>query len=490
MQGLMNRSHFDLSYTRYGYADFLEERRSWGVYYRIWPGTQRLLLWGNPDFAAGYGRYGSIGGSLGVEVMEPLSFKGRRGSGLPGGRHAYADASLAPEGGDWEKYRYPLRLIGRLLYNPDADPDSWRRQLRCEFGAAAAEPVERALAQAGRILPLCTTAHHPSAANNRYWPEIYTNMPILEHGRFHPYRDTVEPRRFGTVSPHDPMTFSSIEEFADGVVGAQRDGRYSPLRVAAWLASSAEAASTALQEAARLVSDGDTAGFRRLSIDVRIQCGLGRFFAHKLRAGVAYELYTRTRQRGYLEQAVRWYERARADWVEVVENGRVYRNDITVGGEAWLRGHWADRLPAIDDDLGDMRRELARTPANTGERDGQDILGLDPEPPVARYRHTPPASFRPGEPVEVTLDVTVLDDASPTVTLYYRRLNQAEAYASTEMARDGETFRAEIPAAVTDSPYPLMYLFEVRAAPDAAWRYPGLDDDLANQPYFVVRQRE
>ena len=48
--------------------------------------------------------------------MEPLSFKGRRGSGLPGGRNAYADTSLTPTGGDWEKFTYTFRLFGRLLY--------------------------------------------------------------------------------------------------------------------------------------------------------------------------------------------------------------------------------------------------------------------------------------------------------------------------------------------------------------------------------------
>jgi len=45
-------------------------------------------------------------GAPGLEIMEPLTFKGRKGSGLPGGRNAYADASLKPKGGDWEKYTY------------------------------------------------------------------------------------------------------------------------------------------------------------------------------------------------------------------------------------------------------------------------------------------------------------------------------------------------------------------------------------------------
>jgi hypothetical protein len=36
------------SFLRYGYGDLLREDREWGVLHRIWPGTQRLLLWGDP----------------------------------------------------------------------------------------------------------------------------------------------------------------------------------------------------------------------------------------------------------------------------------------------------------------------------------------------------------------------------------------------------------------------------------------------------------
>jgi hypothetical protein len=257
VEQLMNRSAFDLRYTRYGYADFLEEDRPYGVFYRIWPGTQRLLLWGDPELAAGYGREGGFAGCQGVEVMEPLSFKGRRGSGLPDGRDAYSDPALRPAGAAWEKYRYTFRLFGRLLYDPHADPECWRRALRSELGPAAG-PAEAALASASRILPLITSAHMPSAANNRYWPELYTNVPIVDAERYHPYRDTPEPRRFGTVSPHDPGLFSTIEEHADQLVAGQRDGRYSPLWVATRLDRLAREAADRLIEARQTGADSGT----------------------------------------------------------------------------------------------------------------------------------------------------------------------------------------------------------------------------------------
>jgi len=61
---------------------------------------------------------------------------------------AYINKALEPEGDDWSKFSYSYRLWGRTLYNPEAEPEVWRRQLRSEFGAAA-EPLEAAVEAAG-----------------------------------------------------------------------------------------------------------------------------------------------------------------------------------------------------------------------------------------------------------------------------------------------------------------------------------------------------
>lgn len=110
--GLMKFSAGSRSFLRYGYGDLLREDRQWGILHRIWPGTQRVLLWGDPVTATAYSRAFSFCGSDGVEIMEPLSFKGRRGSGFAGNRTAYADASLRPRW-DWQKYEYAYRVWGR-----------------------------------------------------------------------------------------------------------------------------------------------------------------------------------------------------------------------------------------------------------------------------------------------------------------------------------------------------------------------------------------
>ena len=89
--GLMRLSAGSRSFLRYGYGDLLREDRKWGVLHRIWPGTQRLLIWGDPVAAAAHSRAFSFCGSDGVEIMEPLSFKGRARFG-----HRGRDAARTP----------------------------------------------------------------------------------------------------------------------------------------------------------------------------------------------------------------------------------------------------------------------------------------------------------------------------------------------------------------------------------------------------------
>src|SRR5262249_15205397 len=185
-------------------------------------------------------------GSAGIDLMEPLSFKGRKGSGQKGARTARAEAAAVTRY-DYETYLYTYRLWGRLLYNPDARPDTWRRLLRTQYGSAAA-PVESALAASSRVLPLVTTTHMPSAANNNYWPEMYVNMSMVDPSHPEPYGDTPSPKRFGAVSPLDPQLFSSIDDCVSEWLQGQPSGRYSPIEVATRLDDLATEAAKHLAE--------------------------------------------------------------------------------------------------------------------------------------------------------------------------------------------------------------------------------------------------
>lgn len=482
--GLMKFSAGSRSFTRYGYADLLREDRKWGVLHRIWPGTQRLLLWGDPVTAAAYSKAFSFCGSDGVEIMEPLSFKGRRGSGHAGDRCGYADASLKPRW-DWEKYEYGLRVWGRKLYNPDCDAAVWQRDLHKQFGTGA-RAAETALSNVSRILPIVTTSHGASAANNTYWPEMYTNQPLIESPA-NVYTDTPQPRVFGNVSPFDPQLFYRINDYADDILKGERSGKYSPVEVANWIEGYAAAGAKSLSEFEARSSAKNSAGHRRLALDVAIQSGLGRFFAAKFRSGVLYRIFEQTGDRAALEACLKQYRLASEAWSELANRARLaYAPDITIGERPFLRGHWMDRLPAIDEDIRTVEKKLPQSKSGSNARVQaavRDTLGRWQRPTVA-VRHVTPPHFKRGQALEIEL---THDGKLLSIAMFYRHVTQAERFETIAMTMHGKRGRAVIPATYTDSPYPLQYYLEIRLSPSSATIYPGLGAELTQQPYIVVR---
>ena len=481
------------SFMRYAYGDLLTADRRYGVYSRVWPGTQRLLLWGDPLSAAAAARASSFCGEQGMDLFEPLSFKGRRGSGLPGGRCAYADSTLKPHY-DWQKFLYTYRVWGRCLYNPDADRDVWGRFLTKQFGPAA-PAMEAALAHASRILPLVTTAHGPSAANNAYWPEMYTNMPIVGTGEGSVYGDTPSPKVFGNASSFDPELFCSTNGCAREMLQKHRSGRISPIDVAQWLEDMADSAAKYLADAEQRVTERQNSEFRRMVIDVATQSGLGLFFAGKFRAGVLYAIFQQSGDPTALKQAIVVYGRARNAWANLAQRARnVYAADVTYGPEKHLRGHWLDRLAAIDQDIAAMERQKGNgTAAGTDRELVQQVvheaLGR-PVRPTIQCHHAPAAAFRAGAPLPIDLQVKepIASFNKLSARLHYRHVNQAEEYQVREMQETGGRYQAEIPAAYTQSPYALQYLFEIHNGPNQAWLLPGLNPSDPAQPYLLVKR--
>jgi len=482
-QGLMALSSGTRSFLRYGYGDLLREDRSWKIVHRIWPGTQRVLQWGDPLFAAAYSRAFQFCGSDGVEIMEPLSFKGRRGSGIAGSRCGYADASYDLRW-DWQKYEYTTRIWGRLLYNPDAAPEVWQRSLVRELGPGASD-VESALASASRILPVVTTAYAPSAANNLYWLDIYTNQSMVDDRHFEPYSDSLAPRVFGNASPFDPALFLSSNECAEELIGDSASGKYSPIEVAQWIDDFAAQARASLARADRSVRNRDSAAYKRARLDIEIQAGLGEFFAAKFRTGVLFHMYQKTNSRAALEAAIEQYRKARAAYAGVAQAaGDIYASDITFGEQPFLRGHWRDRLPAIDKDIAALSGLLNAAAIKTPEKVQTAIktaLGKPLQRPVDA-KHEAPGSFRRGE--DLRLAIAVSDTSG--VRLHYRHVNQAENYVVIDMVQRGGRYEAIIPATYTRTDFPLEYFFEVRKADGAAGLFPRFTAELTHRPYFVV----
>jgi hypothetical protein len=479
---LMALSEGSRIFTRYGYADLLRADRKYTVRHRVWSGTQRLLLSGDPASLAAYSHAFQFCGSTGFEVMEPLTCRGRRGSGIEGTRRSgYLNEQFEGRGRwDWQKYEPWYRVWGRLTYN--------------EHATIEADRLIPVLAHASRILPLVTTAHLPSAACDAYWPEMYWNQPIAAEPKPNPYGDTPAPKTFTHVSPLDPQLFSSISEHANELLKNERSGKYSPIEVATWLEDLAEGVTSDLtknshgKEAIPIAVAG-------AMIDAQIQADLGRFFAAKFRAGVLYAIYERTSDRKALDAALVSYRKAREAWVALADRARpIYAPDLSVSDRWSERGHWSDRLPLIDADIA----QLAQSQLD-GAKEPKDATALiaqalsRPTRKPAAATHTAPPRFERNAPLQLELTIArgsgrAGAGAMSAVWCCYRHVNQSERYERVQMEARANAYRVSIPAAYTDSPFALQYYFVLQESPTEVHLFPGLGTSLMQMPYFVVEQ--
>jgi hypothetical protein len=472
------------SFLRYGYGDLLKKDRPYQITHRIWPGSNRFLLTADPLFAAAYGRCLSFARTDGFEIFDPLSFKGRQASGQPGHRTAYTDASHLQPAYDHEKFLLTYRTWGRLGYNPDSPADVCERGYRAEFGASD-HPAATALASASRILPLTISAHLPSAANLSYWPEIYTNMSLVDPSHPGSYTDTPTPRTFLHVSPLDPQLFSSISEHVDALLAGKPLAKISPAEVAAQLMTWGNQAAVKLPKAG--ASGKPSPALSRAALDANILGLTGKFFAHKLLAGLLFAYFQKTADPDAKRQSLDSYRTARNAWAAIIKQaGNSYVPDIAFGPTAHLRGHWSDRLPAIDADIAAVEAATAPAsqtpPANQPAQSTMHPAIKTRAHMTATAYHKPAATFTPG--LELPLTITPREETH-AVRLWYRHADQAERWSSLDMHPQGPGFTASIPAAYTQTDFPLQYYFETQG-PQEPRLFPGFGKDFLGQPYFLL----
>jgi hypothetical protein len=289
----------------------------------------------------------------------------------------------------------------------------------------------------------------------------------------------------------DPQLFYRINDYADDLLKGERSGKYTPVEVAQWLEDYAAAALKYLAQFEVRSSRKDSPEFRRLAIDAAIQAGLGRFFAAKFRSGVLYRIHEKTGSRDALQASLKYYKVARAAFAELAERGKVYVSDVTVGERPQLRGHWMDRLPAINADIAALEKKLEYTEpdSNIGNAAAKAIAGATGRPMrrVPACTHAAPKRLQRGQPLVIQLDVS---EKVAAARLHYRHVNHAERFENSDMEEhSSQRYRAVIPATYTDSAFPLAYYFEISYGKDDTVLYPGFGRELTNEPYFVVRAR-
>lgn len=487
-------SHY--AQDRYSFGTLLKRPRNYRVTYQLWTvGSQRVTLWGDPEYAARFAKSCTLGGGEGFEVFAPLTNKGY--GNAPGAWPVIKNPEYRV--GRWEQERYWIFYLcfGRLGYNPATNPETWKREFRHRFGEAA-EQVEEAYKAASQVLPLITAALLPSASEWSWWPELDTGGNLAEYARI----QTSDPSQFAAVRQWEKTPDWRWEDW-DQVPGflenlAMRSyGRTTPLMTAHQLKLLEQSIRNSISEWAE--TSPDSHAERRITeVDLQLLGGLACFHAEKLEAAVHQAFYEAGQNKHQLHASFAHLSRAHRKWKDIVEStDGVYHDRLVFGVSPentrnkfghHHSGHWRDRLPEIEAEvqrLQDAAKRLGPFNVQTVREAENELFNLSRSgsiPVDFLPRHTAAESFGPNRPL--TLELTLGGKEMPArITAYVRPLDQTRPWRQfTLLEMKANTYAVTLPAEAVDSHYDVQYYFRLfdgqtsRLWPD--WR--------TEQPYFVV----
>lgn len=456
----------DQKNRRHGYADLLRYPQRYRVHWQLWTGgTARLLLWGDPDYVRRFASAAKLYGGDSFDVNEMLATK------MLGESHDAVPVDILNPAYryyryEFERYWHFYQLWGRLTYAPDTPSDIWDREFAHRFGAAAAPHVEAALHRASRVLPRIVASSYRYAyfPTTRGWAEMQHQdaLPV-----------------FATLEGSDTAQFMTPAAAATAAMNGSATPLHRPENTAAWFTATADAIDKEL--AAASAGSAKSTELTSTVTDCRILSALARYYAARLPAAVAYNIYKQDGDLSAFDSAVLGERQAIDAWASIVSAaGGVYASSLPFGARPYFPRHWREELERLRADLDKL---VASRPA--GASPTKPTAWPAFSVPLATVTIDRPATAEPGRPLSVMVHVSGVPAYS--VTLRYRHVTQYEDYESIAMKRGADgAFTAEIPGSFITPTWDVMYYVEVINEGGDGWSYPDLDHET---PYVIVPVR-
>lgn len=357
------------TYPGYSYITYLEKPRSYDFYWELWAlGSNRILLWGNPDFVRRAVPTFQLSQSIGFEIDAPPTQKGF--GNRPGTWDVFTDAQSGRRFWKWDFERYWLfyRLWGRLSYDPAAADSIWIAELRQRFGSAAPHVLD-AYRESSRVINEIVAAH--LADPNMYiWPEINPG------GLIDAYKE---------VLPSDWRYIASPEETVRNLLSGTASAKQTAMDTALLLEGVAGRIDAAVQRAAAAMPQPN-AEWEGTYPDFEVLAMLARYHAHKQRAALNLAWFDATDAAEALESARQNLTAGLAEWERLAAFTDGMYSDRMANGPDDV-GHWKDKLPYVRHDL-----EIVREREEIWKRFGSFDFAFDFGAPVAGgsgYRNIP-----------------------------------------------------------------------------------------------------
>ncbi len=403
---------------RHSYADMLRYPQTYKMHWRLWNGgTQRILLWGDPDYVRRFAESTHLYDGEGFEVNEPLATK------MQNHPHKAAPFELLTDKHryyDWEfeRYWHFFQVFGRVGYDPAVPTEIWQRQFARRFGQAG-RFLEKGLHRASQILPRITASQMAHFPTTRGWPERQRGGDVPTYAR---------------IRPSDIQQFLSMAEAAELQLAGSESPKIHPAANSRWLARAAEDVLAMVAGAQKATGRRKSREFVSTVTDLKILGYLALYHSRRIHAGICWRLFELSRDANALDDATAHEARAIEAWEKlVVAAGDVYTDDLAMGGRVFnMAGHWRDELPAFRKNLAKLERQRRKL---------QSTVKRSP-----RIAHVPVRRAEPGK--ALVIRATVRTAGRPaTVRVGYGHEKAGYKYVKMNPAT-APCYRATIPGRV------------------------------------------
>lgn len=325
---------------RHGYADLLRYPQKYKIHWRLWnSGTNRILLWGSPDYVRRFAESTHLYNGEGFEVSFPPTTKMQDQPhddppfDLLNPKYRYYDW-------EFERYWHFFQTFGRMGYNPNTLPEVWEKEFEKRFGKEAAPYVEQAIHKASEILPRIVAYNYPYSLfpTTRGWVEKQRMKDLPE---------------YAMALPSDTQQFLSMADAADCILTGKDSAKIWPQQSSRWFSSISDEILIQVEKAEQHIGEALGKEFVSTMVDMRILAYLAQYHSHRAQAGLSYALFVKSKDLNALDEAIRQEGRAIQAWEKLVAAaGDVYHFNMRMGRRhVGLWGHWRDELTALKEGM-------------------------------------------------------------------------------------------------------------------------------------------
>jgi len=467
---------------RHGYADMLYYPREYRMFWRLWSGgTQRVLLWGDPEYVRRFAESTHLYDGDGFEINEPLATKmeaqahDAEAVNLLTTPYVYYDY-------EFERYWHFFQVFGRLAYNPNTSPEIWSREFEKRFGPEAGPVIQEALHKASSILPRIVAACSP-----------YSKFPTT--------RGWAAKQRFGNLPDYADAEGSDIQQFASFDTEARQlieggeTARRLPSATSLWFLQVHQEIDDLITKAKAAIPDDRNKEFVSTITDLSILSNLALYHSHRIPAAVSYRIFEHSKDPHALDDAIAYESKAIEAWRNIVAAaGDVYAPDLMMGvREAGhrdmnhhLSGHWKDELGYLESGMEQLQAQRRNLKDTGRERTAPDYKAASDINYQALFEIQHQAVKNAPLAQAIKIGVSIKTPAGVRwVRLRYRAVNQHLDYRTLPMLAEteSENYMVTVPASEIDTRFDFMYFIEVMDNDGQGRIYPDLEVET---PYIIV----